>query len=125
MAKAADGNGFTLETAGLEELEEMRQKIDARAAALRAERRETVMAQVRELLASIGETPEGLARGARRPAGGQGGGSGKKAAAASGGIVAAKYRDPASGQTWTGRGKQPVWLRDKLAGGASLEDFAV
>ncbi|WP_309467783.1 H-NS histone family protein [Comamonas sp.] len=27
--------------------------------------------------------------------------------------VAPKYRDPATGQTWTGRGKPPVWIKDK------------
>ena len=27
-----------------------------------------------------------------------------------GGKVAAKYRDPSSGQTWTGRGKAPKWI---------------
>ena len=32
--------------------------------------------------------------------------------------VAPKYRDPATGQTWTGRGKPPKWIegRDRLAG---------
>lgn len=24
-----------------------------------------------------------------------------------------KYRDPATGNTWTGRGKPPVWIKDK------------
>jgi DNA-binding protein H-NS len=38
--------------------------------------------------------------------------------------VAAKYRDK-SGNTWAGRGAQPVWLREKLKAGAKLEDFAV
>ena len=38
--------------------------------------------------------------------------------------VAIKYRDR-SGNTWAGRGAQPVWLREKLKGGAKLEDFAV
>src|SRR5262245_65979683 len=38
--------------------------------------------------------------------------------------VPAKYRDKA-GNTWAGRGAQPVWLRDKLKAGAKLEDFAV
>lgn len=27
--------------------------------------------------------------------------------------VAPKYRDPATGQTWTGRGKPPKWIADK------------
>jgi len=38
--------------------------------------------------------------------------------------VAIKYRDK-SGNTWAGRGVQPVWLREKLKAGAKLEDFAV
>jgi DNA-binding protein H-NS len=24
-----------------------------------------------------------------------------------------KYRDPASGKTWSGRGKPPLWIKDK------------
>jgi DNA-binding protein H-NS len=27
--------------------------------------------------------------------------------------VAAKYRDPATGQTWTGRGKAPKWIEGR------------
>jgi DNA-binding protein H-NS len=38
--------------------------------------------------------------------------------------VAIKYRDR-SGNTWAGRGAQPVWLREQLKAGAKLEDFAV
>ena len=38
--------------------------------------------------------------------------------------VAVKFRDKA-GNTWAGRGAQPVWLRERLKAGAKLEDFAV
>ena len=38
--------------------------------------------------------------------------------------AAIKYRD-GSGNTWAGRGAQPIWLREKLKAGAKLEDFAV
>jgi H-NS histone family protein len=38
--------------------------------------------------------------------------------------VPIKYRDR-SGNTWAGRGAQPVWLREKLKGDAKLEGFAV
>ena len=38
--------------------------------------------------------------------------------------AAVKYRDR-SGNTWAGRGAQPIWLREKLKAGAKLEDFAV
>jgi DNA-binding protein H-NS len=36
----------------------------------------------------------------------------------------AKFRDE-NGNSWVGRGKRPQWLRDALAGGKKLEDFAV
>jgi DNA-binding protein H-NS len=39
-----------------------------------------------------------------RKAGGTRGPSGK---------VAPKYRDPATGETWTGRGKAPKWIEGK------------
>jgi hypothetical protein len=38
--------------------------------------------------------------------------------------VPVKYRDR-EGNTWAGRGAQPVWLREKLKAGAKLDDFAV
>jgi len=28
-------------------------------------------------------------------------------------VVAPKYRDPVTGKTWSGRGKPPLWIRDK------------
>lgn len=34
-----------------------------------------------------------------------------------------KFRDDA-GNTWVGRGPRPQWLRDALANGRSLQDFA-
>ncbi|MDO5289118.1 MAG: H-NS histone family protein [Pseudomonadota bacterium] len=41
-------------------------------------------------------------------------GAGRRAASPrAGGKVAPKYRDPATGQTWTGRGKAPKWIEGK------------
>lgn len=37
----------------------------------------------------------------------------RKASSAKGGTVAAKYKDPESGKTWTGRGKAPLWIAGK------------
>jgi DNA-binding protein H-NS len=54
--------------------------------------------------------------------GGEAGGG--RRSAMKGKTVPAKYRDKA-GNTWAGRGAQPVWLREKLKAGAKLEDFAV
>lgn len=37
-----------------------------------------------------------------------------------------KYRNPADpNQTWTGRGKQPNWLKEAIEMGARKEDFAI
>jgi DNA-binding protein H-NS len=63
---------------------------------------------LREELSKLGLGSKGKARGSRL--------KGRK--------VAVKFRDR-SGNTWAGRGAQPVWLREKLKAGAKLEDFAV
>lgn len=39
--------------------------------------------------------------------------------------IAPKYRDPMTGQTWTGRGLKPKWLTVALQSGKALEDFAL
>ena len=41
------------------------------------------------------------------------------------GKVPVKYRDPDSGNTWSGRGLQPNWLKNALASGRTLADFTV
>jgi DNA-binding protein H-NS len=56
--------------------------------------------------------------------GGVGSGRRGRGSAMKGRKVPIKYRDKA-GNTWAGRGAQPVWLREKLKAGATLEDFAV
>jgi DNA-binding protein H-NS len=38
---------------------------------------------------------------------------GKSKSSKSGNKVAAKYRDPVTGATWTGRGKAPKWIDGK------------
>lgn len=40
-------------------------------------------------------------------------------------VVAPKYQDPASGKTWTGRGKSPAWLSAELAAGREKQDFLI
>lgn len=48
------------------------------------------------------------------------------AARASGPKAAARYRNPANGaQTWSGRGRQPKWIAEALAGGTTLDAFKV
>jgi len=38
----------------------------------------------------------------------------------------AKYRNPKNpSETWTGRGRQPRWLRDEIRSGKQLTDFLI
>lgn len=39
------------------------------------------------------------------------------------GKVAPKYRDASTGQTWSGRGLQPNWLKAALATGRGIAEF--
>lgn len=41
------------------------------------------------------------------------------------GVVPVKYRNASTGETWTGRGMQPKWLRAAIEAGAKTEDFLV
>jgi DNA-binding protein H-NS len=38
--------------------------------------------------------------------------------------VAPKFQGP-NGELWAGRGARPIWLREALQGGASLEQFSI
>jgi DNA-binding protein H-NS len=41
------------------------------------------------------------------------------------GPAAAKYRNPATGESWSGRGRAPKWLAEELARGGSKDAFLV
>ena len=83
------------------------------AEAQRAARTDAI-AKVKALMAEYGLTAADLA--GKAPTAPKAEGSKK---------VAAKYRDPASGQAWTGRGLKPKWLQAALATGKQLSDFAL
>lgn len=41
-------------------------------------------------------------------------------------VVKAKYANPNNiSETWSGRGRKPLWVHDALAAGATLESLAV
>lgn len=68
-----------------------------------------VVAQIKAKMTEFGLTIADLA----------GGGRGVR----KGAVVAPKYRNPATGETWTGRGKQPRWLSSEISAGKTLESF--
>lgn len=39
--------------------------------------------------------------------------------------VAPKYRDPASGKTWTGRGRAPIWIQEAEKRGVKRDTFLI
>lgn len=69
----------------------------------------------------------GKAAGAEKTPAKRGRKPGSKAGvrASKGSKVAPKYRDPATGATWTGRGKRPRWMADALAAGRTEASFLI
>lgn len=90
--------------------------IEKQIADAQREERSGAIAQVKALMAQHGLTLADLSmRAAPVPA------RGPKAGAK----VAPKYRNAATGDTWSGRGLQPKWLKAALADGKTLSDFAI
>lgn len=80
-------------------------ELEAQIAQAQAEAKAHAINKVRELIREHDLTPEDL-QGPAKPKG-------------SGGV--AKYRDPATGATWTGRGKPPNWIIGKDRGQFLIE----
>lgn len=75
-------------------------------------KRKEVIAQIKELAASIGVTVD-INEGDRK--------ADRKA-----GKVAARYVNPANAtQTWTGRGLAPKWMQELLASGRNKAEFEI
>lgn len=79
-----------------EQYDDLGKRIDAERKRLRTEALVTIkgLCTAYELTAIEIFAPEPSKGGQRQPS-----------------TVAPKYRDPATGATWTGRGKEPVWIR--------------
>lgn len=86
-----------------------RQALDAQIESARQSELSTAISRVREMVAEFGLTEQDVF-----------GKPGRAASSAKGSKVAAKYRDPATGATWTGRGKAPKWIADQ-----DREKFAI
>lgn len=91
----------------LKERESLEQRIK------QAHRREvsTAISRVREIVNEFNLTPQDVFPVGKALA---------RDTATDGPKVAPKYRDPASGKTWTGRGKPPRWIQNQ-----DREKFAI
>jgi len=98
----------------VKELLAKRAEIDKKLVEAQRDERAAVIAKVRELMGEHGLTAADIA--GKKPS---------ARAAKTGRKVAPKYRNKATGETWTGRGLQPKWLRAALASGAKLGDFTI
>lgn len=97
----------------LEDLLAQKADLEKRIEAVQREARSDAIAKVKALMTEYGLTAADLSsrtavRGAK-----------------SGGKVAAKYRNNETGETWSGRGLQPKWLKAALSSGRKIEEFAV
>ena len=121
------------------------EKLQKEAASLRKREMAETVANIKKAIAAFGLTAEDLGLGSRAgsararkgakkhpgrpapPAGTRSAAAKKEGAlgADKRSVVAPKYRDPITGATWTGRGKQPKWLSQALVDGKNLTDFTI
>jgi len=102
----------------LQELLAQKAALEKQIAETQRQERAEAIAKVRALMAEYGLTAADITgKAATAPARSPSASSGKK--------VAPKYRNPETGETWTGRGLQPNWLKTAVANGKQLSDFAI
>lgn len=83
------------------ELLKQRELLEQQIADARRRELADAIAKVRGLIAEYALTPDDVFPSTRARSSG------------AGGKVAPKYRNPATGETWTGRGKAPKWIQDQ------------
>lgn len=96
-------------------LEKQQAELDKQLQDARRAERSSVINQIKSLMAEHGLSVADLGSGGK--VAGKSANAGRK--------VAPKYRNPATGETWTGRGLQPKWVQAAVASGKKLEDFAI
>ena len=91
------------------ELLKQREALEQQISEARRRELSDAVSQVRALVAEYGLTAQDVFA------------AGKTSRSSTAGTkVAPKYRDPATGQTWTGRGKAPKWIQNE-----NREKFAI
>jgi DNA-binding protein H-NS len=100
-----------IEMANLTELLAQKAALEQQIAHTQREERQNAIAQIKTLMDQYGLTTADL--------------SGRVAKKSAGAKVPAKFRNKATGETWSGRGLQPRWLKAAIASGKTLSDFAV
>lgn len=102
------------------QIEDLKKQADA----IRREEVKSVVAKIKDAITVYGLTAADLGFAAPRAATRATPGAKRRTMRGGKSAAVVRYRDQ-SGNTWVGRGKRPGWLRDALAAGHQLTDFAV
>ena len=117
------------ETASLQELLNARTKLEGEIRARQSVERTKALAEIRQIMATHGLTLTDLGTAARRGSARDAAADGSEPAPAKRMIpstkVSAKFRDPDTGDSWTGRGMTPKWLRDHEEAGRSRAKYLI
>ena len=100
--------------ASLQELIAQKEALERQIELAKKQDRSEAIAKIRTLMSEYGLSVSDLST---KNAPKTRGGTGNK--------VAAKYRNKATGDSWSGRGLQPKWLKAALSAGRKIEEFAV
>lgn len=107
--------GNSIEKLSLKELLELEARVAKAIAAAREKERAELKRKVAEMAETHGFSVNELFGGVR-------GGRGAKSKS----VGVARYANPDDrSDTWTGRGRKPNWLLDRLKKGAKLDDFSI
>lgn len=102
----------------LKKLLDQKAALEAEIASIRTKERSEAVNRAREIMSEYGlSVTDVLGRTKTKGSGRSGAAKGTK--------VPAKYRNAATGDSWSGRGLQPKWLKAALAAGRKIGDFAV
>ncbi len=101
--------------ASLQDLIAQKEALEREIERTKQQGRSDAIAKIRGLMAEYGLSAADLA----------GKTSKVKAGKSKGGKVPAKYRNSSTGETWSGRGLQPRWLKAALAAGRKLDEFTL
>ena len=104
------------------ELTALRDAAEAKRLEKLEDAKRAVLEETRAKLAELGLSLEAVLPGGARSEEGEQGGGGRRKRRDAGQPLAAKYRGP-RGETWSGRGRIPKWLRTFEAEGRNREEF--
>ncbi|MBF9035345.1 H-NS histone family protein [Rhodobacterales bacterium HKCCE2091] len=111
MAKPSTVSKAALDKMSRDELLKLRKSVDDAIRNSEKQAKKDALAAAQKAAAQFGFSLDELS-GGKKPA------SAPKSAP--------KYANPADAtQTWTGRGRQPAWIKEALASGKKLEDMAI